>query len=155
MIRMYRQEDLNAVVDIWYEAVKQTYHFLPENLLASQKNDVINIYLPRAETWVAEENDQIIGFISVYENVVRALFVRPEHQNGGVGTRLIERVRAIKGIVSLEVFKENVRALKFYEKCGFVPTKEGLCSQTGLPTFVGQLKSRAEKDALEEALLEE
>jgi putative acetyltransferase len=86
-----------------------------------------------AKTWVAEEDGTVVGFISLLENMVGGLFVSPKSQGKGYGTQLIEYTRSIKGSLLVEVYKENFKARKFYEKCGFVLMGERLDETTGFP----------------------
>lgn len=139
MIRSYRPTDLDKVVNIWYEASKIAHSFISEEALASQKKLVINTYLPVAETWVSEEDGELVGFISLLENMVGGLFVSPLYQGTGTGTKLIEHARSLRGSLSVEVFKENIKARKFYEKCGFILMGERLEENTGFPLLVMRL----------------
>ena len=81
---------------------------------------------------VAEVDDEVVGFadfqpISRTEVYLGAIYVLPEHQRGGVGTRLLqaglERYPASVGI-TLNVERDNARARRFYEAHGFGVTGE-------------------------------
>ena len=55
---------------------------------------------------------------------IHSFRVRPEHQNGGIGTRLMEHAEAdlkARGFssVSLMVAKDNPGGLRFYERIGY------------------------------------
>ncbi len=81
---------------------------------------------------VAKEEDRVIGFLG-YGNrgaeapgigEVFALYVLPEYHGKGVGLSLMKagiRQLAAYDEICLWVLKENARAIRFYEKCGFVP----------------------------------
>jgi len=139
MIRAYQDTDLDEVVMIWYEASKIAHHFISEETLAVHKDLVINTYIPMAETWVTEEDGTVVGFISLLENMVGGLFVSPKSQGKGYGTQLIKYVRSIKGSLLVEVYKENLKGRKFYEKCGFVLIGERLDENTGFPLLTMSL----------------
>jgi putative acetyltransferase len=139
MIRTYRDTDLDDVVTIWYEASKIAHSFISEETLAVHKDAVIHTYIPMAKTWVAEEYGTIVGFISLLENMVGGLFVSPKSQGKGYGTQLIEYARTIRGNLLVEVYKENLKARKFYEKCGFVLIGERLDENTGFPLLTMSL----------------
>ena len=81
---------------------------------------------------VAEEDGRVIGFLG-YGNrgeeapstgEIFALYVLKEYYGTGLGQKLMEeglkRLEAYPEIC-LWVLKENRRAIRFYEKCGFVP----------------------------------
>lgn len=55
---------------------------------------------------------------------VNALAVRAPHRGGGLGTRFLGLARALArtagcDTVSVQVFAQNTRALRLYERCGF------------------------------------
>ncbi len=92
-----------------------------------------------AKTWVVEEDGTLVAFISLLENMVGGLFVSPKSQGKGYGTQLIEYANSIKGSLLVEVYKENLKAHKFYEKCGFVFIGERLDENTGFPLLTMSL----------------
>jgi putative acetyltransferase len=94
-----------------------------------------------AETWVYEAAGRVVGFISLIENEVGAIFVYPEWQGKGIGRALMDMARGIHGTLELEVFKENLKAQRFYERYGFVGIGERLHEETGRP----MLRMRLEK----------
>lgn len=83
---------------------------------------------PGAYTWIAKIDDQIVGFIGVNKdkNIIEALFVLPDFQGQGIGSRLLEK--ALKSLdnskqISIEVVSYNERAKSLYRKHGF--TEDG------------------------------
>lgn len=84
---------------------------------------------PFGHYFVIEENKEIIGFIS-YSNLydhfdLNYIWVEKENRKKGLGTQLLDVMvmEAKKGSVSqitLEVSEQNVSAITFYEKYGFV-----------------------------------
>ena len=84
---------------------------------------------PFGHYFVIEENKEIIGFIS-YSNLydhfdLNYIWVKKENRKKGLGTQLLDVMvmEAKKGSVSqitLEVSEQNVSAITFYEKYGFV-----------------------------------
>ena len=139
MIRVYKDSDIDDVLNIWYEVARSSYRFLPVETIDLIKKDIRYKYIERADTWVAIYDGCIVGFISVIENIVGGLFVLPSYQNMGIGKKLITHVKELRGSISLDVLKENSKVLKFYEKCGFVPTREGICPITNLETVTVKL----------------
>ncbi|RXA20841.1 N-acetyltransferase [Methanosarcina sp. MSH10X1] len=131
MIRSYGKNDLEAMVKIWYEASVTAHSFVPASFWASQKNAMKETYLPLAENFIFEEHGQPAGFISLVGEKVCALFVAPEMQGRGIGRTLLEYAKTLKGRLCLKVYRENERALHFYEKCGFVAAGEEIDEYTG------------------------
>ena len=80
MIRNYKESDLEEMVRLWYKASITAHAFVPASFWAAQRNDMKEKYLPLAENFVFEEEEQIKGFISLVGNKICALFVDPEAQ---------------------------------------------------------------------------
>ena len=88
---------------------------------------------------VAKEEGRVIGFIGYgsrgEENPdtgeIFALYVLSDYYGKGVGLRLMEAgLEQLKEYprICLWVLKENTRAIRFYEKCGFIPDGEEMFS---------------------------
>ncbi|RCS41411.1 GNAT family N-acetyltransferase [Bremerella cremea] len=120
MIRAYHEQDLNDLLDIWWEASVIAHPFLTEEFLTQERENIPNIYLPIAETWVYEKQGKVVGFIALLGNEVGAIFVHPDHQKVGIGRSLMDKAVALRGMVELEVFVDNPNGRAFYEHYGFV-----------------------------------
>jgi putative acetyltransferase len=121
MIRLYHPpHDTEAVLQVWYDAARFAYTFVPEDFWASEREDIRSKYLPLAQTWVYEQKGAIVGFLSLLDNHIGGLFVAPEQQGEGIGTKLIGHARTLHATLSLDVFEQNAPALRFYERRGFV-----------------------------------
>jgi putative acetyltransferase len=131
LIRNYRKTDLDEMVRIWYEASVTAHSFVPASFWASQKSVMKDKYLPLAENFIFEEGGHPAGFISLVGEKVCALFVAPERQGRGIGRALLEHIKPLKGRLSLKVYRENKRALRFYKNCGFVAVDEEVDEYTG------------------------
>jgi GNAT superfamily N-acetyltransferase len=82
---------------------------------------------PDAETYVAFEDEQAVGVVSVSDGVLQTLYVRPECWSRGIGTTLhdlaLDRLReANVQEARLWTLTENHRARAFYEKRGWTLT---------------------------------
>ena len=141
MIRAYRDHDLANVVNIWYEASKIAHSFISAETLTIQKDVIINIYIPKAKIWVIQDNEEIVGFIALLDNLIGGLFISPIHQHKGYGTRLIEYAKSLESNLLVEVFQANHQAQNFYKKCGFVVIGKRLEETTGFPLFTMSLNA--------------
>lgn len=131
MIREYKDQDLDDLLSIWIAASQIAHPFLSEEFLTSEKENIANVYLPNAETWVYEADGCVVGFVSLLGNEIGGLFVHPSHQRKGIGRGLIDQARSLRGDLDLEVFKANQLGLSFYAKCGFKPIEEKIHKPTG------------------------
>lgn len=120
MIREYKRTDLDAIMAIWLDSNIKAHDFIPASYWARNLALVRNRYLPASTTFVYEENDEILGFISLLDDsFIGALFVAADHQGQGVGTALIKQVQKGCDSLSLSVYAKNKKAVAFYDRCGF------------------------------------
>ena len=56
MIRPYRDTDLNELLDAWYSASLLGHPFLDDTFFQQERINIRDVYLPKAETWVFEED---------------------------------------------------------------------------------------------------
>lgn len=122
VLRPYAAADREAVLAVWEAASRVGHPFLSDADIAGQRSLVAEVYLPRAETLVAEEEQGggIVGFIGLLDALVGGLFVSPDRHGTGIGRRLIEHAAALKGALTVEVYAANVGAPEFYRAVGFV-----------------------------------
>ncbi|AGA68224.1 putative P-loop ATPase fused to an acetyltransferase [Desulfitobacterium dichloroeliminans LMG P-21439] len=131
IIRKFKHPDTEEIIEIWYNVSVVAHSFIPKEMWESHKDELRNKYLPIAETWVAEENGNLIGFISLLGNYIGALFITPKEQGKGVGTKLIEQARREKGHLNVGVYSKNIDAGRFYKKNGFAYLSEEVQPETG------------------------
>lgn len=131
MIREYRKSDDQAIIQIWFDASIISHNFIHKDFWVLEKKNVEEKYLPMAETFVKEVNGNVVGFISLIDNYIGALFISPEHQGKGIGTELINKAKSIRKELGVEVYKDNQKAYRFYEKCGFLFLDEKIQPETG------------------------
>jgi putative acetyltransferase len=131
LIRTYRETDLEEMVRIWYDASVIAHSFMPASFWASHKSAMKEKYLPITENYVFEQEGKVTGFISLAGENMCALFVAPEAQGRGVGKALLEHAKALKNRLSLKVYRDNKKAILFYEKRGFRAAEEEGDEHTG------------------------
>lgn len=130
-IRRFEQHDTETCVEIWYEASILAHDFISKEVWESHKADLRNTYLQISETWVAEEEDQVVGFISLMDHYIGGLFVAPEKQGRGAGTQLIQQAKKEKEHLTVGVYRKNAQGRSFYRKNGFIEVDEELQPETG------------------------
>ena len=93
MIRKWTAKSLDPVLTLWLESTTFAHPFIDEQYWHDSLALVRDVYLPAAQTWVWEENDTLLGFISVMDNqFVGALFVAPQALHRGIGSALLGRL---------------------------------------------------------------
>ncbi len=120
IIRKYVANDVDSMMDVWKKSSKIAHSFLPEEHFINEESEIRNVFLPVSDTWVAEINGKIVGFISMVDNSIGGLFIDPAHQRKGIGTALVNIFRDKFDTLEVEVFEKNMQGRKFYKKTGFV-----------------------------------
>ncbi|WP_273726267.1 GNAT family N-acetyltransferase [Brucella gallinifaecis] len=133
MIRTYQAADKQILSSIWYRASLEAHGFLGEDLLRNQQKLIEDVYLEKAETWVAVLNGEPVGFIGLLDCFIGGLFVDPSVQGYGIGHRLLDHALTLKGELSLEVYADNKRACRFYQRLGFQEISRRGEDDNGLP----------------------
>jgi putative acetyltransferase len=131
VIRKYQPADCEEVLDVWARASALAHPFLSEEFQELERHNILNVYLPRVETWVWEEDGRAVGFLSLLGNEVGALFVAPEFHRSGIGRALMDQARALRGELEVEVFEGNPLGRAFYAKIGFELQEQKVHDQTG------------------------
>ena len=134
-IRQYSKHDLPALMSSWENASAIAHPFLTSEFQDKVRQDIPSLYLPNADTWVAEVNGTVVGFIALLGNEIGALFVEPEFQGKGIGRALMDKAQHLHGDLELEVFKANHLGRKFYAGYGFELLVEKVHEETGDPVL--------------------
>ncbi|RAW05953.1 N-acetyltransferase [Halomonas elongata] len=131
MIRTYREEDIDQVLDIWLSASVKAHGFVDPAFWESKVDEMRDRYIPASETFVYERNDRVVGFYSLFEDTLAAIFVDPDLQGQGIGAALLDDAKGRREELRLTVYRENAPSVRFYEKHGFVPLGEQVDENTG------------------------
>lgn len=134
IIRPYNANtDTQILSSVWLEASKEAHAFIGETRLLEQQVLIEQVYLPKAETWVACLYDDPVGFISLLDNFIGGLFVDPKRQGLGIGKRLVVHALSLKRELTLDVYTQNQSAFEFYRHLGFVELSRRAEDDDGLP----------------------
>lgn len=137
MIRKWTAKSLDPVLTLWLESTTFAHPFIDEQYWHDSLALVRDVYLPAAQTWVWEENDTLLGFVSVMDNqFVGALFVVPQALHRGIGSALLNEVKQRYPMLSLEVYQKNGRAVNFYHALGFRIEDGAWQEETKHPTWI-------------------
>lgn len=131
MIREYSAADTETVLNIWLTASIKAHNFIAPEFWESRVGNMRDIYLPASQTYVFQFDGEVRGFYSLYEGILAAIFVCPEHQGSGIGKQLMQHARLECPNLSLNVYKENHATIEFYLSQGFNIVSEQADEHTG------------------------
>ncbi|MDA0148395.1 N-acetyltransferase [Vibrio sp. LaRot3] len=135
MIRQYTPADIDQILDIWLEASIKAHDFVAPEFWQSQVANMREIYIPASNTYVFEKDSNVIGFYSLYENQLAAMFVSPLYQGQGMGKELMAHAKGQCAELTLNVYKDNQAAYKFYLSRGFTIDNQHVCEHTGCAAY--------------------
>ncbi|RCW63943.1 N-acetyltransferase [Saliterribacillus persicus] len=135
MIRKFEIDDLQEVMRIWLESNIKAHHFINESYWKENYETVKEI-LPNATIFVYENNEKIEGFVGLADNYIAGIFVENEKQSKGIGKDLLDYVKEKYPSLSLKVYKNNIRAVQFYQRENFVVKEEQLDRNTNEVEYV-------------------
>ena len=120
MIRRLQKIDIDAVSGIWLDSNRDTHDFIPTEYWESNFLLVKEMLL-QAEVYVYidECKNEIEGFVGLDQEYIAGIFVRKEARSGGIGKALLDFVKEKKQELTLNVYRKNERAVRFYEREGF------------------------------------
>ena len=136
-LRRYEPRDEDASVALWLRTWQEAY---PELDFAERldwwRQRWRNELLPVAEVVIAETDGVMIGFVTVDPRTfyLDQIVVTPEHWRSGVGATLIAEAKLMSPAgLDLDVNIDNVRAIGFYRRLGFLITGAGKNPISGKP----------------------
>lgn len=119
MIR--KAENTNILVDIWLRASLEAHAFIASEYWYDNEKAMRDHFLPSSDNYVYKtEKGEILGFISLSNNFIEALFVDPAHQGKGIGKALLNHAKSLSRKLKLSVFERNRHAVDFYLRNDFM-----------------------------------
>jgi putative acetyltransferase len=130
-LRAYRTADEDAAIALWLETWRLTYPSIDFDARVDWwRKRWRDELVPTCEIVVAEREDALIGFVTIDPSgYLDQLVVSPTHWGSNLGNVLVDEAKRLSPDgVTLKVNADNGRAIRFYERNGFVPTGEEMNS---------------------------
>lgn len=118
MIRNAQTEDIDKIADIWLCTNIKSHSFIDVNYWKDNLKFVKKM-LPKSKIYVYEIEKNIKGFIGLDKDYIQGIFVVSDFQSQGYGKKLLDFVKQENEQLLLNVYKNNKRAIKFYEREDF------------------------------------
>lgn len=121
LVRPATAADVDELTELYLATRRAAVPAMPQQL---HDPDSVRDFVARTvrdkDVWVAE-HDTIVGFAAMTRTWLDALYVGPHHQGRGIGTTLLELVKAQRPDgFSLWVFASNASARGFYHRNGLL-----------------------------------
>lgn len=124
-IRNFDMKDLEIIMDIWLNSNIDAHSFIDENYWRSNY-DMVKELMPKADLYVYEVEEDIVGFIGIQDNYIAGIFIDQNFRGKNIGKKLLDFGKERYEILSLDVYKENTGALNFYLREDFEVASESL-----------------------------
>lgn len=136
MIRKLIPLDLDTVLNIWLDASVIAHDFIPKEFWQDKVQDMRTIYIPSSESFVLEHQNKVVGFVSLVENQIAAIFVDPTQQGQGFGKKLLDYTKSLRSHLELSVYAKNSKSIEFYKRQSFKIQKEEIEPEAQEPCYV-------------------
>ena len=137
-LRPYRAEDEDAAIALWQETWQRAYPSIDfAARVAWWRERWRNELVPNAAIIIAEQAGVVVGFVTIdAEGYLDQLVVSPTQWGSRLADALVDETKRLspKG-VTLLVNKDNTRAIRFYERNGFVHAGEDVNPTSGRPVL--------------------
>jgi putative acetyltransferase len=137
-LRPYHAEDEDAAIALWLETWLQAYPGIDFAarvpwLRERWRGELV----PNAAIMVAEQAGALIGFVTIdATGYLDQLVVAPDHWGSELADALIDEAKRLSpDRITLLVNTDNTRAIRFYERNGFVRAGDDVNPTSGKPVL--------------------
>jgi len=137
-LRPYRAEDEDALIALWQRTWQQAYPSIDFTARVKWWRERWRSELvPKAAIIVAEQEGAPVGFVTIdASGYLDQLVVAPDRWGSELAVRLVDEAkRRSPDRITLLVNKDNARAIRFYERNGFVRAGEDVNPTSGRPVL--------------------
>ncbi len=137
-LRPYRAEDEDAAIALWLETWQQAYPGIDFAARVTWWRERWRGELvPKAAIIVAEQAGALIGFVTIdTSGYLDQLVVAPDHWGSELGNTLVDEAKRLSpDRITLLVNTDNARAIRFYERNGFVNAGGDVNPTSGKPVL--------------------
>ena len=138
-LRDYRHDDLEQAIAIWLRAWSAA---MPDLDFAARldwwRERWTRELVPNNVIRIAESGDALVGFVVIdpRSGYLDQVVVAPENWGSGVADALLQEAQRLSPVaIALDVNQDNARAIRFYERAGFIRTGAGTNPFSGRATW--------------------
>jgi putative acetyltransferase len=137
-LRPYCAEDEDAAIALWLETWRQAYPEIDFGARVTWWRDRWQKDLvPNATVIVAEQSGALTGFVTIdRKGYLDQLVVAPTQWGSELGNALVDEAKRLSpDQITLLVNTDNARAIRFYERNGFVQAGGDVNPTSGRPVL--------------------
>jgi putative acetyltransferase len=144
-LRPYRDDDEDAAIALWCETWSQAY---PDIDFAARvpwwRERWRNELVPNAAIIVAEQADVPVGFVTIdAKTYLDQLVVAPKLWGTKLADALVDEAKRLSpDSITLLVNEDNARAIRFYQRNGFVDAGKDVNPTSGRPVLKMEWRPR-------------
>ena len=137
-LRRYRPSDEDAAIALWLATWQEAY---PSIDFAARvpwwRERWRNELVPKAAITIAEEAGSLVGFVTIDANgYLDQLVVAPERWGSKLADKLVDEAKRLSPeSIALLVNEDNARAIRFYERNGFLHAGQDVNPTSGRPVL--------------------
>jgi putative acetyltransferase len=137
-LRPYRTEDEDAAISLWQHTWQKAYPSIDfAARVAWWRERWRKELVPNATIIIAEQSGELVGFVTIDPSgYLDQLVVASDHWGTKLASALVgEAKRLSPDGITLLVNTDNARAIRFYQRNGFVHAGEAVNPTSGRPVL--------------------
>jgi putative acetyltransferase len=137
-LRPYRNEDEDAAIALWHATWQQAYPAIDFAARVPWWRERWRCELvPRAAIMVAEQEAALVGFVTIdASGYLDQLVVAPDRWGSDIAKALVNEAKRLSPDgITLSVNTDNLRAIRFYQRNGFVGAGDDVNPTSGRPVL--------------------
>jgi putative acetyltransferase len=139
-IKPYEEKYREQMISVWEKSVRATHHFVSSEEVDRLKELVKKIDFNSYSVYCLTSESKVLGFLGVEDDVIETLFLDPDYIGQQLGTKLINFALDELKATKVNVNEQNLNAVKFYSKFGFVTYERTEEDSEGYPILKMKLK---------------
>ena len=137
-LRPYRADDEEATIVLWQQTWQQAYPGIDFTARVPWwRERWRNELVPNAAIIVAEQDGTLIGFVTIdAKGYLDQLVIAPDRWGSKLAGLLVDEAKRLSpDRITLLVNTDNIRAIRFYERSGFLHAGEDTNPTSGRPVL--------------------
>jgi putative acetyltransferase len=137
-LRPYRNEDEEAAIALWHATWQKAYPAIDFDARVAWWRERWRCELvPKAAIMVAEQEAALVGFVTIdASGYLDQLVVAPNHWGSDIAKALVNEAKRLSPDgITLLVNTDNLRAIRFYQRHGFVGAGDDVNTTSGRPVL--------------------